>query len=162
MQLQHQSRLHPLGQARPGGECPFFARASLPPGLGTIVCVSYRMRRLCAVVVQSHLLPFWANSSAGWWRSMSEISVLATLDIEHPLGVRDIPANSRTSQVPSLQNPRKINFRGRSELFEHHAFALKTPTPPSGPRTQKVNLCALSSCLINTEYDSEGSTIQWK
>ena len=45
MQLQHQSRLQPLGQARPGGECPFFARASLPPGVGTIVCVSHGMRR---------------------------------------------------------------------------------------------------------------------
>ena len=28
-------RLQPLGQARPGGECPFFARASLPPVVGT-------------------------------------------------------------------------------------------------------------------------------
>ena len=52
MQLQHQSRLQPFGQACPGGECPFFARASLPPGC-TQFCVSHGMRRLCAVVVQS-------------------------------------------------------------------------------------------------------------
>ena len=80
MQLQDQSRVQPLGQAHPGGECPFFARASLPPGVCTIVCVSHGMRRLCAVVVQSHLLPLWANSGEGWWRSMSEMSVLVTLD----------------------------------------------------------------------------------
>ena len=45
------------------------------------VCVSHGMRRLCAVVVQSHLLPLWANSGEGWWRAMSEMSVLVTLDI---------------------------------------------------------------------------------
>ena len=81
MQLQHQSRLQPLGQARSGGECPFFARASLPPGVGTIVCVSHGMRRLCAVVVQSHLLPLWANSGEGGWRSMSEMSVLVFVGV---------------------------------------------------------------------------------
>ena len=43
----------------------------------------------------------------------------------------------------SLRNPRKTN-----ELFGHHPFAWKTPTPPGGLRTQKVNLCALFSCLI--------------
>ena len=45
--------------------------------------------------------------------------------------------------------PRKINFRGRHELFGHHPFAWKTPTPLGGLRTQIVNLCALFSCLTN-------------
>ena len=47
MQLQHQSRLQPLGQARRGGECPFFAKASLPPGVGTIVCVPWGEKVMC-------------------------------------------------------------------------------------------------------------------
>ena len=45
------------------------------------LCASHGMRRLCAVVVQSHLLPLWANSGEGGWRSMSEMSVLVTLDM---------------------------------------------------------------------------------
>ena len=46
------------------------------------VYVSHGVRSLCAVVIQSHLLPLWANSGEGWWRSMSEMSVFVTLDIE--------------------------------------------------------------------------------
>ena len=46
MQFQHQSRLQPLRQARPGGEFPFFARAALSLAVGTIVCVSYGMSLL--------------------------------------------------------------------------------------------------------------------
>ena len=74
-----QSRLQPLGQARPGGECPFLQGHLYYQGWAQLR-VSYGMRRLCAVVVQSHLLPVWVNSGAGWWRSMSEMSVVLTLD----------------------------------------------------------------------------------
>ena len=39
--------LQPSGRVRAGGECPFFARASLPPGMSTnqCVCVTHRMRK---------------------------------------------------------------------------------------------------------------------
>ena len=47
----------------------------------------------------------------------------------------------------TLRNSRKTNFEGGHELFGHHPFGWKTPTPPGGLRTQKVNLCALFSCL---------------
>ena len=39
------------------------------------------------------------------------------------------------------------SFEGEHEVFDHHPFPWKTPTPPGGFRTQKVNLCALFSCL---------------
>ena len=39
-------------------------------------------------------------------------------------------------------------FEGGHELFDHHPFAWKTPTPPGGLRTHKFNRCALLSCLI--------------
>ena len=48
----------------------------------------------------------------------------------------------RTGQVSSIGNPRQTS-KGGNELFDHHPFRLKTPTPPGSLRTPKVNLCAL-------------------
>ena len=48
-----------------------------------------------------------------------------------------------TSQVPSLETQGRQTFEGGHELFDPHPFAWKTPTPPDGLRTQKVDLCAL-------------------
>ena len=53
------------------------------------------------------------------------------------------------SQCSKTQG-RQIIFEGGHELFGHHLFAWKTPTPPGGLRTWKVNLCALFSCLTIT------------
>ena len=53
-----------------------------------------------------------------------------------------------TSQIPLLETQGRRTFEGGRELFGHHPFAWKTPTPPGGLRNQKVNLCALFSCLI--------------
>ena len=51
--------------------------------------------------------------------------------------------NPGTSQVPPFETEGRQTFEGGHELFGHHPFAWKTPTPANGLRTQKVNLCAL-------------------
>ena len=38
-------------------------------------------------------------------------------------------------------------FEAGNALFNPHSFLWKTPTPPDGFRTQKVNLSAIFSCL---------------
>ena len=53
-----------------------------------------------------------------------------------------------TFQIPLFETQGRQTFEGGHELFGHHPFAWKTPTPPGGLRTPKVNLCALFSCLI--------------
>ena len=52
-----------------------------------------------------------------------------------------------TSRIPLFETQGRQSFEGGHEVFGHHPFAWKTPTPPGGLRTQKLNLCALSSCL---------------
>ena len=54
---------------------------------------------------------------------------------------------SGTSQIPLFETQGRQTFKGGHKLFDHHPFAWKTPTPTGGLRTQKVNLCALFSCL---------------
>ena len=54
-----------------------------------------------------------------------------------------------TSQIPLFETQLRQTFEGGHELFGHHPFAWKTPTPPGGLRTQKVDLRALFSCLKN-------------
>ena len=51
-----------------------------------------------------------------------------------------------TSQIPLSETQGRQTFEGGHEVFGHHPFEWKTPTPPGGLRTQKVNLCALFSC----------------
>ena len=53
-----------------------------------------------------------------------------------------------TSRIPLFKTQGRQSFEGGHEVFGHHPFAWKTPTPPGGLRTQKLNLCALLSCLI--------------
>ena len=53
-----------------------------------------------------------------------------------------------TSQIPLFETQGRQTFEGGHKLFGHHPFAWKTPTPPGGLRTQKVNLRALFSRLI--------------
>ena len=48
-----------------------------------------------------------------------------------------------TSRIPLFETQGRQTFERGHELFGRHPFAWKTPTPPSGLRTQKVNLCAL-------------------
>ena len=55
--------------------------------------------------------------------------------------------NPGTSQIPFFETQGRQSFEGGHEVFDPHPFAWKTPTPPGGLRTQKVNLCALFSCL---------------
>ena len=52
-----------------------------------------------------------------------------------------------TSRIPLFETQGRQSFEGGHEVFGHHPFAWKTPTPPGGLRTQKLNLCALFSCL---------------
>ena len=56
-----------------------------------------------------------------------------------------------TSQIPPFETQGRQTFEREHELFGHHPFAWRTPTPPGGLRTQKVNvnLCALFSYLID-------------
>ena len=54
-----------------------------------------------------------------------------------------------TSQIPLFETQGRRTFEGEHGLFDPHPFTWKTPTPPGGLRTQKVNLCALSSCLTS-------------
>ena len=49
-----------------------------------------------------------------------------------------------TSQIPLFETQGRQTFEGGHELFDPHG---RPPTPPGGLRTQKVNLCALLSCL---------------
>ena len=59
---------------------------------------------------------------------------------------RDIPGSFL------FKPPGKQTFELGHELFDHHPLAWKTSTPPGGLWTQqKVNLCALFSCLISLE-----------
>ena len=52
-----------------------------------------------------------------------------------------------TSQIPLFETQGRQSFEGGHELFGHHPFAWKTPTPSGGLRTQKVNPCAFLSFL---------------
>ena len=52
-----------------------------------------------------------------------------------------------TSQSPLFETQGRQTFEGVHEVFGHHPFEWKTPTPPGGLQTQKVYLCALFSCL---------------
>ena len=60
-----------------------------------------------------------------------------------------------TSLIPLFETQGRQTFEGGHELFGHHPFAWKTPTPLDGLRTQTVNLCALFSCLINGSRSKE-------
>ena len=60
-----------------------------------------------------------------------------------------------TSQIPLFEIQGRQTFEGGRELFGHHAFAWKIPTPPGGLQTRKVNLCALFSCLILPRFGSQ-------
>ena len=67
---------------------------------------------------------------------------------EHRQGSGTSRQNSRDIPDSSLRNPRSLgqgrqSFEGGHEVFGHHPFAWKTPTPPGGLRTQELNLCAL-------------------
>ena len=59
---------------------------------------------------------------------------------------------SGTSQIPLFETQGRQTFEGGHELFGHHPFAWKNPTPPGGLRTQKLNLRALFSCLIFARF----------
>ena len=48
--------------------------------------------------------------------------------------------NPGISQIPLFETQGRQTFKGGHEVFGHHPFAWKTPTPPGGLRTQKVNL----------------------
>ena len=52
-----------------------------------------------------------------------------------------------TSRIPLFETQGRQSFDGGHEVFGHHPFAWKTPTPPGGLRTQKLNLFAPFSCL---------------
>ena len=66
---------------------------------------------------------------------------------------------SGTSQIPLFETQGRQTFEGGHELFGHRPFAWKTPTPPGGLRTQKVNLCVLFPCLmINGQIFSKTPT----
>ena len=52
-----------------------------------------------------------------------------------------------TSRIPLFETQGRQSFEGGHEVFGHHPFAWKTPTPPGGLRTQKLNLCAHFSRL---------------
>ena len=52
-----------------------------------------------------------------------------------------------TSRIPLFETQGRQSFEGGHEVIGHHPFAWKTPTPPGGLQTQKLNLCALFSCL---------------
>ena len=45
-----------------------------------------------------------------------------------------------TSRIPLFETQGRQSFEGGHEVFGHHPFAWKTPTPPGGLRTQKLNL----------------------
>ena len=95
----------------------------------------------------SHLIGLWERSGATWERKMrtnflSTNFLSTTRSPGHP---GKIPG---TSQIPLSETQGRQTFEGEHEVFGHHPFAWKTQTPPGGLRTQKVNLCALFSCLM--------------
>ena len=47
-----------------------------------------------------------------------------------------------TSRIPLFETQGRQSFEGGHEVFDPHPLAWKTPTPPGGLRTQKLNLCA--------------------
>ena len=61
-----------------------------------------------------------------------------------------------TSRIPLFENQGRQSFEGGHEVFGHHPFAWKTPTLPGGLQTQKLNLCALFSCLRKMGHYERG------
>ena len=43
-----------------------------------------------------------------------------------------------TSRIPLFETQGRQSFEGGHEVFGHHPFAWKTPTPPDGLRTQNL------------------------
>ena len=58
--------------------------------------------------------------------------------------------NSRDIPDSSLRKPRKTNFRGRARTFRPPPLQVEDPLPTRRSPDQKVNLCALFSCLSVT------------
>ena len=59
-----------------------------------------------------------------------------------------------TSQIPLFETQGRQTFERGHELFDPHHFGWKTPSPPGGLRTKKVNLYALYSCPKSTPLSS--------
>ena len=62
-----------------------------------------------------------------------------------------------TSRIPLFETQGRQSFEAGHEVFGHHPFGWKTPTPPGGLRTQKLNLCAfflawhINLCNLTTD-----------
>ena len=65
---------------------------------------------------------------------------------KHPPRVRDIVAKfPGHHQIPLFKTQGRQTFEGEHEVFGHHSFVWKTPTPMGGLWTQQVKLCVLFS-----------------
>ena len=69
--------------------------------------------------------------------------------------------NPGTSQIPRLETQGRQTFEGGHEVFGHHPFEWKTPTPPGGLRTQKVYLCALFSRSDSIAESRDMGPLRW-
>ena len=80
---------------------------------------------------------------------------LCTNFLNTPRGPRHPGKIPGTSQIPLFETQGRQTFEGGHELFVHHPFTWKTPTPSGGLRIRKVNLGALFSCLIDGASDGK-------
>ena len=92
----------------------------------------------------------WAHSAskmATFRERKMRTNFFCTNSLNTPKGPGHPSKIPGTSQIPLFETQGRQSFEGEHEVFDHHPFPWKTPTPLGGLRNQKVNLCSLFSCL---------------
>ena len=79
------------------------------------------------------------------------VKLLCTNFLSTSRGLGHLGKIPGTSQVPVIESQGKQTLEGGNELFDPHAFAWKTPTPPGSLQAQRVSLCAFS-CLKHATF----------
>ena len=94
-------------------------------------------------------IPFASPTARGPASSGRERKMRTNFFCTNFLNTRSLPGHPGkipgTSQIPLFETQGRQSFEGEHEVFDHHPFPWKTPTPPGGLQTEKVSLCALLS-----------------
>ena len=135
-------------------QCFGASEGMLPPGARRSSRASARRIVSCRGLCASSLFPQIPHAPAptfGGFRNFRERKMRTKFFCTNFLNTARGPGHPGkipgTSRIPLFETQGRQSFEGGHEVFGHHPFAWKTPTPPGGLRTQKLNLCALFSCL---------------